>query len=122
MGCPWGGEQIKFEPPTEWQKKLEPILYSVITGGLKGSGATAYPGQMSAQINAPLIAALNLMMGMGGYGGYKVPTLPSTPYNITDPRFEIPEIENPNKFIPVDPFDPNLRRRPFDPYDPYSYK
>jgi len=45
-------------------------------GGQLGETATAYPGTLNAQYDPAQLAAMNVMMGLGGQGAYNAPNIP----------------------------------------------
>lgn len=47
-----------------------------------GRPATPYPGQLSAPPDISQLAAMNTMMGIGGYGGYTAPQFPGYGYSV----------------------------------------
>ena len=64
------GDKIDWENlRTPEQQMVMSGLAAPLTEGLN-TGATKYPGQLSAPQNAPQQAALQTMMGVGGYPNY----------------------------------------------------
>ena len=45
-------------------------------GGKLGETATAYPGELNVQYDPAQLAAMNVMMQLGGQGGYNAPNIP----------------------------------------------
>jgi len=86
-------------------------------GGNIGQGATPYGGDIAAPVNPASNAALNMIMGMMGHGGYKpgpgvqyTGGVQGSPYGSDDGR-------TPNR--PYDPLDPSQSRDPIiDLYAP----
>ena len=72
------GDKIPYEElfPEEL-KGLRKNLTGYI-GGNVGKGATPYGGPMAAPVNPASTAALNMIMGMMGHGGYS--PFPGIPY------------------------------------------
>lgn len=67
----WEGEPLNVTNlKTEEQQAIMRHLGRILEP-LSKTGATQYPGALSAPPNAGMIAAMNTMMGMGGYGGYE---------------------------------------------------
>lgn len=64
-----------------FQNILQPRLQGVQQGMMQ---ATPYPGALSARPDVGQIAAMNTMMGMGGYGGYKAPHYRRKPYPVPE--------------------------------------
>ena len=120
--CP--GEKIPYEElfPEEL-KTLRKNLVDYTSGNL-GMGAVPYGGEIAAPVNPASNAALNMVMGMMGYGsGYNPqPGLPYTGGQQGSPF--IPGVDDPPPPPPDDPpkrrgGDPPRRRGEFDPYAAY---
>jgi len=66
----FGGKPVEFENlRTPEQQSMMKALYRPIAEGM-GGGATQFPGQLSAGQTAPQQAALQAMMGIGGFPNY----------------------------------------------------
>jgi len=116
MGC-CTGEKIDFEDlRTPEQKAIMAMLGPIIQSQMK-TGATPYSGMLSAPYDVGQIAAMNTMMGLGGYGGYTAPQIPTSPLQAQGPD-PIANITQHGPFQPI-----NLPDMPFEnwwEYDPYS--
>ena len=125
------GEKIPYEEVfPEELKTLRNNLVNYV-GGNVGLGATPYGGEIAAPVNPASNAALNMVMGMMGYGGYnQQPGLPYTggqqgsPYIHENDEERYPPPPPPPPPPPDDPpkrrgGDPPRRRGEFDPYAAY---
>ena len=116
------GEKIPYEElfPEEL-KSLRKQLTGYVGGNL-GQGATPYGGEIAAPVNPASNAALNMVMGMMGHGGYSPPAgftyqggqqdspVPYDPYKNTPPPPGVPPpADLPGTKLPpgYDPYDPN---------------
>ena len=82
MGNICQGEEVDFkEMRTEEQKQMMSLLAGLISGGMQ-QGATPFPGQRNAPPDPGQMAAMNTMMGIGGYGPY---TYGPSPYGNQPP-------------------------------------
>ena len=119
------GEKIPYEElfPEEL-KSLRKNLTGYV-GGNVGLGATPYGGEIAAPVNPASNAALNMVMGMMGYGGYnQQPGLPYTggqqgsPYiHENDEERYPPPPPPPGGIAPRNPrLDGDPPQRKYDPY------
>jgi len=76
MGNVCKGEEIDFKDlRTEEQKQMMQLLGGIIAGNIK-KGATPFPGPRNAPPDMGQMAAMNTMMGIGGYGPYSYNPIP----------------------------------------------
>ena len=113
------GDKIPYEElfPEEL-KSLRKNLTGYV-GGNVGQGATPYGGEIAAGVNPASNAALNMVMGMMGHGGYSPPQgftytggQQGSPVNPGTPPPVIPGVPPPGG-------QPGTKLPPgYDPYDP----
>ena len=89
------GEKIPYEElfPEEL-KTLRNNLVDYV-GGNVGLGATPYGGNIAAPVNPASNAALNMVMGMMGHGGYS--PFPGVPYTGGQQGAPMPWVPYPDK-------------------------
>jgi len=123
MACCGEGNPIPYEElfPDEL-KALRKNLVNY-TGKNVGLGATPYPGNVAAPVNPASNAALNMVMGMMGHGGYTAPQgVPSpfgqqgTPIIWDEDRDEPPPDDPPPGGADLPPGADGRKRR-YDRYD-----
>jgi len=121
------GEKIPYEyliPPEKQDlvKKLGAFMSSQLGGPNNPmQGATPFPGVLSAPPDPSMLAAMNTMMGAGGYGGYTPgpfpagpltgPGMPSMPWEYEDGKKKRKD-DDPDK---IDIPDTPPRKFNFDP-------
>ena len=117
------GEKIPYEElfPEEL-KSLRKQLTGYVGGNL-GQGATPYGGEIAAPVNPASNAALNMVMGMMGHGGYSPPA--GFTYQGGQQGSPVGEYKEPPPPPGVPPPGdlPGTKLPPgYDPYDPnYAY-
>ena len=114
------GEKIPYEElfPEEL-KNLRKQLTGYVGDNL-GQGATPYTGEIAAPVNPASNAALNMVMGMMGHGGYSPPA--GFTYQGGQQGSPIGPATNPPPPGVPPPGDlPGTKLPPgWDPYDPYK--
>ena len=116
------GEKIPWEEINAPElKTLRNNLVNYV-GGNVGKGATPYPGNVAAPVNPASNAALNMVLGMMGHGGYSPPA--GFTYQGGQQGSPIGPATNPPPPGVDPPGDQHSTKLPpgWDPYDPnYTY-
>jgi len=119
-GCCTGTELDLKEMRTPGQKEVGNVLGPLLTAGIS-QGATPYGGQLSANPDQAQIAAMNMMMGIGGQGQYQQqgsptmgPSGSNLPGPMTIPAYNIKDNRDPYSAMGVPSYQMNQTRQLVD--------